>query len=530
MATSQVSEVIQHLRRAVLLREGAGLTDGQLLKDYLGRRDEAALAALVRRHGPMVWGVCRRVLRNYHDAEDAFQATFLVLVRRAASIASPELLANWLYGVAHQTALNARATTAKRRAGGRQVTEMPEPAVTERDLLGDLQPLLDQELSRLPDKYRVAIVLCDLEGKTRKEVARQLGVPDGTLAARLARGRVMLAKRLAQRGVALSGGALAAVLSQNVASAVVPTSVVSSTIKAASLFAAGHAATRVLSTKVTALTEGVLKAMLVSKLKYATAVLLVFLTCVGGGTVAMLQTAAGQSQPAQKPEVKADLSPAPKDQDAKREPAAKPDLQERKDKLFTHYIIYEVLTVGGHRGLALQKELQISPDQAKAMSESWALIIDRRKGLPQITDEDKQKYIDEAEKGLRDLKKEYSRILTPEQLKRLEQIGMQCRFFLQARYFAPQSPGAGGLSFPDVQKALNVTDKQKEQVKEIDAEAGKEWVGLKGHLMMNGDITREQVRIHKAALEKAVKVLTEAQRKAWQEMVGGPWDIEEWDK
>src|SRR5262245_31015168 len=100
MAANQTSAVLHHLRRAVLLRDGAGLTDRQLLEDYLGHHDEAALAALVRRHGPMVWGVCRRVLRNWHDAEDAFQATFLVLVRKAASIAAPELLANWLYGVA----------------------------------------------------------------------------------------------------------------------------------------------------------------------------------------------------------------------------------------------------------------------------------------------------------------------------------------------------------------------------------------------------------------------------------------------
>src|SRR5881396_940454 len=115
MVTGQLSEVIQHLRRIVLLRDGAGLTDGQLLEDYLSRRDEAALAALVPRHAPMVWGVCRRILRDYHDAEDAFQATFLVLVRKAASIASRELLANWLYGVAHQTARKARATAAKRQ-------------------------------------------------------------------------------------------------------------------------------------------------------------------------------------------------------------------------------------------------------------------------------------------------------------------------------------------------------------------------------------------------------------------------------
>src|SRR5262249_41626243 len=129
MATSPMSGVIQQLRRAVLLPDGAGLTDGQLLEDYLSRRDEVALAGLVRRHGAMVWGVCCRVLRHYHDAEDAFQATFLVLVRKAGSIVPREMVANWLYGVAHQTALKARATAARRKERERQVTEMPEPAV-----------------------------------------------------------------------------------------------------------------------------------------------------------------------------------------------------------------------------------------------------------------------------------------------------------------------------------------------------------------------------------------------------------------
>src|SRR5262249_38953952 len=133
MPASQRSEVSQPLRRAVLLQDGAGLTDGQLLEEYISRDEVAVREALVRRDGGVVWGVCRRVLRNYQDAEDAFQATFLVMVRKAASLASKQLFANWLYGVAHHTALKARAAAAKRRLRERQVTEIPEQAVLEPD-------------------------------------------------------------------------------------------------------------------------------------------------------------------------------------------------------------------------------------------------------------------------------------------------------------------------------------------------------------------------------------------------------------
>jgi RNA polymerase sigma factor (sigma-70 family) len=260
----------------VLAGVEADLTDGQLLECFVSGHDEAAVAALMRRHGPMVWGVCRRVLRNHHDAEDAFQATFLVLVRKAASILPREMVGNWLYGVAHRTALKARMTTAKRQAREKHVNEMPEPqAVTVPDLWQDLEPLLDQELSRLSDKYQVAIVLCDLEGKTRKEVARQLKISEGTLSSRLTTARTMLAKRLARHGLAVSGGTLAAVLSER-AMAWLPPSVASLTIKAATLFAVGRAAaTEVTSAKVAALTQGVIKAMLVSRLQMITAVLLV---------------------------------------------------------------------------------------------------------------------------------------------------------------------------------------------------------------------------------------------------------------
>jgi RNA polymerase sigma factor (sigma-70 family) len=284
MPANDLGSVIHRLRRAALLKGGSGLTDGQLLDRFVSGRDAAAIEALVRRHGPMVWGTVRRVLRDHHDAEDAFQATFLVLARKAASVTPREMVANWLYGVARQTALKARATAARRRGRERQVERMPEPAVAEQDRWDDLLPLLDQELGRLPDNCRAVLVLCELEGKTRREAARQLGLPEGTVASRLARGRAMLAKRLARRGVVLSAGALAAVLSQQAASAVVPTSVVSSTIKAVCLLAAGQAAAPgAITVKVAALTEGVLKSMLRTKVKTAIVVLLLAVAGLGGG-------------------------------------------------------------------------------------------------------------------------------------------------------------------------------------------------------------------------------------------------------
>ncbi len=272
MATSQISNVIRQLHKTMLVNEAS---DGQLLESFVNRREEAALEALVRRHGPMVWNVCRRVIHNHQDAEDAFQATFLVFVRKAASILPREMVGNWLYGVAHQTALKAQATAAKRRTREKQVVEMPEPVLSEQERWNDLRPVLDEELSRLPDKYRIVIVLCDLEGKTRAQAAQQLDWPEGTVAGRLARARTTLAKRLAQRGIVFSGGALAAVLSQQAASACLPSAMMTTTIKTAALLAAGKAAaTAAIPANVVALSHGVIKAMQLTKLKTVTAVLL----------------------------------------------------------------------------------------------------------------------------------------------------------------------------------------------------------------------------------------------------------------
>jgi RNA polymerase sigma factor (sigma-70 family) len=316
MATGQLNQVLQQLRRAAFGRDGAGMTDGQLLECFLNRRDDAALEALVRRHGPMAWGVCRRVLKNYHDAEDAFQATFLVLVRRAKSIVPREMVANWLYGVAYRTALKARATAARTRAREMQVKDMPEPEAAPPDFRHDLQSVIDQELCRLPDKYRVPIVLCDLEGKTRKQAARQLGWPEGTVAGRLARARKILAESLTRRGVvlsggALAGGALAVELSRHAVSASAPAALLGSTIKAATLCAAGQAAAGAISARVAALTEGVLQTMVLIKHKTALVIFLVALLGLGGGALGW-QGRAGESalQPLQstteRPEKKSD--------------------------------------------------------------------------------------------------------------------------------------------------------------------------------------------------------------------------------
>jgi RNA polymerase sigma factor (sigma-70 family) len=315
MTTSFMTEVVHHLRRTAFAEHCAGLTDGQLLGCFLEHRDEAAFAALVKRHGPMVWGVCRRILGNRHDAEDAFQATFLVLVRRAASVSPREMVANWLYGVAQNTALKARQTAAKRKGRERQVRDMPEATVTEPDRWRDLQPILDQELGRLPDKHRVVVVLCDLEGKTRKEAARQLGCPEGSVGSRLARARVQLAKRLAQRGVAFSCATLAAALAQE-ASARVPTAVLASTIHTGSLLAAGQTVTEaMISAKVAALTEGVLKTMLLNKLK--TLVLGLLIAALLGGAAVLYRTEAAQpkNEAAQTGQPQADRIAAHRDAD-----------------------------------------------------------------------------------------------------------------------------------------------------------------------------------------------------------------------
>jgi RNA polymerase sigma factor (sigma-70 family) len=283
MAISPMTMVFRHLRRAVIWRQDEDTTDGQLLKRFLDDRDEAAFEALVLRHGPMVLGVCRRVLGNVDDAEDAFQAAFLVLVRRAGAIARAELLGNWLHGVAYRTALAAKGKAIRRRSREKQVKDMPHPAVVPEADGTELVVLLDQELHRLPDKYRVPVVLCDLEGGARKDVAQQLGLAEGTLSSRLATARKMLARRLARHGLPVSAAALATAFAPSLAPAGLPAALVQSTVSAASCLAAGKAmTTAVSSARVVDLMERVRGTMVLRRIKVMLALLMAFFFAAGG--------------------------------------------------------------------------------------------------------------------------------------------------------------------------------------------------------------------------------------------------------
>lgn len=267
----------------VVVPDAAAVRDGpepepdvQVLDRFRKQHDEAAFLTLLQRHGPMVLGVCRRVLGNSHDAEDAFQATFLTLVQKAGAISRGDLLAYWLYRVAYRTALRAKTTAWVRRLKERQVGKMAaaEPAADK--AWGDVEPILDEELQHLPRKYRLPLVLCYFQGKSKAEAAREMGCPEGTVSGQLARAREMLRKRLAKRGVAVSMGLLLVLLAEQ-ATAAVPAALAQATATTAVSLAAGSSA--LVSPTVLSLTEGASGAMSVGR---KVAVLLVALALLGG--------------------------------------------------------------------------------------------------------------------------------------------------------------------------------------------------------------------------------------------------------
>ncbi len=236
MATAQLASVLHCIHRLAGSSNAASGSDRQLLQRFVSHRDEDAFAALVRRHGPMVLGVCWRVLRQMQDAEDVFQATFLVLARKAASVAWRDGVGNWLYEVAYRLALELRGRNARRGARERQAGAMrpsETPAATEGN---ELANALDEELHQLPERYRAPLLLCVFEGKTRDEAAEELGCSLRTVKHRLERGRNLLRRRMARRGLTLA----IAVLMHDAGRTALSAELICSTTRAASPFATGQ--------------------------------------------------------------------------------------------------------------------------------------------------------------------------------------------------------------------------------------------------------------------------------------------------
>jgi RNA polymerase sigma factor (sigma-70 family) len=296
MAHRQLEQILGSLRRLVGGREADALSDAALLRDFVRSHDEDTFQVLLERHGPMVLGVCRRLLRDEQEAEDAFQTTFLVLVRKAASLRRQESLGSWLYGVAYRIARRSRMRLNRTTTGWREVAVAGDP--DEELAWRDLRPVLDEELRRLPEKYRRPVLLCFVEGKTQEGAARDLGWTRGTLRGRLERGRDLLQERLARRGIALPAALLAGVLAAR-ATAAVPGDLASTIARAASALLEEHGALGLVSAPVL---EAVERTLLMMRVRKLTAVLLVVLAAVlVAGGAAHLVRRVGAEKPGEPP-------------------------------------------------------------------------------------------------------------------------------------------------------------------------------------------------------------------------------------
>jgi RNA polymerase sigma factor (sigma-70 family) len=283
-----LDSALGRLRLVAAVQTLGGLSDRELLERFVGAHDESAFTVLIERHGPMVLGACRRALPNHHDAEDACQATFLVLARKADSLRKKESLGSWLHGVACRVAAGLKRG-AGRRKQREQRADPPAPANPAVEATWrEVQAVLDEELGRLPERYRAPLILCYLECLTRDEAAARLGLSAGSLHGRLERGRDLLRERLTQRGLTLPAVLSAAALGEGVAHALSPTLVISSA-KAAALFAAGQSLTESVGANVLVLTQEVLKSMSLAKVKIgAVSVLCAAVFALAGGSFVSL--------------------------------------------------------------------------------------------------------------------------------------------------------------------------------------------------------------------------------------------------
>jgi RNA polymerase sigma factor (sigma-70 family) len=556
MAGGPITSVLQFLRNFVGPVAARDTSDAQLLERFAAGGDEAAFAALVQRFGPMVLGVCRRVLADEHAVEDAFQATFLVLVRKARSVRKGQAIGSWLYGVAYRTATRARAEAARWSTRNRQVPLAAAADPVQQAVQRDLRAVLDEELNRLPAKYREPLVLCYLEGNTNEEAARILGCPCGTVYTRLARARDRLRGRLTRRGVVLSAPALATALARE-ATAAVPAALASSTGKAA----AGGA----ISARAVVLAEGVSRAMTLSKLKTTLALLLAVALLAAAGVTLAYHHLAGKPRD---PDSAFTNTPAPGDKGKPKDEGIPTPLGKGSFPTSSFgcqgggfggfgYGFGSGSGFGGGGGFgggssfascklaplthpAVRRELKLSTIQLKKLKK---LRADQQKGMRRLFSSLRPdtffKEPDALQKKWAELAREaeqaVAKILTAKQQKRLEEISLQQR-------------GGFALTDPKVAEALKLTREQQQQIQTIQAGLAKEvqQLGLKQmkRFMELGKnpfdvgkafdkmrknqkafqkLAKEVEKLSQAASEKLLGVLTKEQKTKWKELTGKPF-------
>ncbi|QJW94487.1 sigma-70 family RNA polymerase sigma factor [Frigoriglobus tundricola] len=502
MTTRSLARVVPQLRAAGLVRDGTA-ADAELLEQFLSGRDAAAFEVLVRRHGPMVFAVCRRVLRHTQDAEDAFQATFLVLAHKAATVSPRGNLAGWLHGVAFKTAQKARYRAGRRTEVETRVPPRTPPEMHPDTNWAEVEPVLDEELARLPDHYRLPIVMCDLEARLRTEVARVLGCSEGTLSSRLTRGRRLLADRLRRRGVHLSVAALAAGLTQRSA-------VAEPLIRATVPVALFDKVTSLVPPSVADLATGVMKSMFLKKLQ---------MTAFAAVAVAALAlTGAGAYRGhAAAPVPKA--APVPAADDKKLTES----LADAEGRLLMNRKVLKDMKCDIDQLDRIMDALEAAEKKAiQKANEAWQLKMNMVGGAPQNPDAANRIVREAEDAGENELRKAVAGVvadvLTPAQRKRFRQIDWQYR-------------GYQVFTSPTVIKALGITARQQDlfaaNARQVDEEAAQAFQ-VKLPALPDGaakmiDVVKVGREVRAAGMNRALAILTDEQRAEWKKLMGEPF-------
>jgi RNA polymerase sigma factor (sigma-70 family) len=499
---------LRRLKKAMAAESLAVLAERELVERFLSAHDEAAFQAILSRHGPMIFRVCRRVLSQEQDVEDAFQATFLVLAREAHKIRKQGSLASWLHGVAYRAALKARAGAARRRTCEARV-QVPPPAAALPDEVSwkELRSLLDEELTRLPEKLRAPLVLCYLEGLTQDEAAEQLGCSKITCRRYLERARALLGSRLARRGVTLSAALFALVLSECAASAAVPPALAESTTEAAVALAAGKAVAALASARALALARGLVQPAVSAKVKAVCVVLLAAaLAGLGGAAVRQDHDPVAPPPPAERQEVAKAPAIDPPVADKVDEPKSAKRIE------FRHPLLILRADV--------QTELKLTQEQVRKVRDV-VRDIDARANVnaapvqpiqqipvqplpPGAPAEAANRLIAEKIKALREVLPE---LLTDAQAVRFRQLEKQV-------------VGTGAFQEPENVKLLALTDEQQGKVKAIIAQAREVPQQRDGRV-----VDFDYMKADKAAVQQILELLTEDQRTTWRHLTGKEFDV-----